>query len=83
MWDNTYRHHFKGSIITKPSEMMFKKLLTEIKHISEKNKVEIILINAWNEWAEGMILEPDKKNGYYFLNIIKDVFGKENEEIIS
>lgn len=79
MWDNTYRHHFRGSIITKPSKEMYKKMLSEIKRITDQNGVEIILINAWNEWAEGMVLEPDKENKYYFLEIIREVFGEKND----
>jgi hypothetical protein len=33
-------------------------------------------INCWNEWTEGSYLEPDRQNGYKYLEGIKKVFGE-------
>jgi hypothetical protein len=34
---------------------------------------QFVVINAWNEWGEGMALEPNDIYGYGFLDIIKEV----------
>ena len=40
------------------------------------NPKRVIFLKLWNEWAEGMILEPSNIHGYRFLEGIKEVFGE-------
>lgn len=71
-WDNTPRHKNRGYVITPiKKETMFNYL----NHVKDE---EYIFINAWNEWAEGMILEGTKENGYKYLTWIKEWTDKEN-----
>lgn len=74
-WDNTSRHKNRGSFLKGVSVNKFKKYFS--KFIKEcKNENEFLFINAWNEWAEGMYLEPDKVNKYSFLEAIKEVLNE-------
>lgn len=34
------------------------------------------VICCWNEFGEGSFIEPTKKNGFSYLEIVRDVFGK-------
>lgn len=65
-WDNTPRHSLRGYIITPPDKEKFFEYMNLIKDD------EYIFINAWNEWAEGMVLEPTEHNGYKYLDWIKE-----------
>ncbi len=65
-WDNTPRHSKRGYVITPPNKNVFLEFMDSI----EEN--EFLFINAWNEWCEGMILEPTKENGYKYLEWIKE-----------
>lgn len=66
-WDNTPRHKYRGYIITPPSKDKFDKYIEIIKNH------DIVIINAWNEWAEGMMLEPTEKDKYKYLSWIKSL----------
>lgn len=73
MWDNTYRHKWRGYKISRPSKEVFETYLRALKSDCKKRGKDFVFFNAWNEWAEGMILEPEEKYGYYFLDSIKKV----------
>ena len=45
----------------------------------QKNMIrgnEVVFLNAWNEWGEGMYLEPDKINKFKYLEAIRNVVSK-------
>lgn len=65
-WDNTSRHKNRGYIITSIDKKHFFSLINSVKDH------DYVLLNAWNEWAEGMILEPTEDNKYKYLEWIKE-----------
>lgn len=73
-WDNTARRGKEAIIILDPSA---KRLCNDLRKVIEKTadkpvEEQLIFINAWNEWAEGMYLEPDQTFGRGRLEMIKE-----------
>lgn len=64
-WDNTPRHKERGDIIKPYRKKYFDQYMNLIKN------EEFLFINAWNEWCEGMIMEPTEEKGYRYLEWIK------------
>lgn len=73
-WDNEARKprrgvSFKGSSPENYRFWLEKTISKTIKEHEEGSLAEpLVFINAWNEWAEGAHLEPDRKYGYSYLN---------------
>ena len=70
-WDNTPRFGNKANIYLKFSLNAYYKWLSKIIKYTKESlpaNQQYIFINAWNEWAEGAYLEPDKKYGYSYIN---------------
>lgn len=72
-WDNTARKGDKGIVMEGTTPEKFEKYMKLQKENLKKMDQKYIFINAWNEWAEGTYLEPDKKNGYQYLDVIKKI----------
>ena len=75
-WDNTPRKKERGSIYYGATPDKFEYYFSKLVNISSKKKSDFIFINAWNEWAEGAYLEPDKKNKFGYLEVIKRISTK-------
>jgi len=69
-WDNSPRFGSKGAIFTNVTPEKFGYYLS-IQ--AKRSKGEFVFINAWNEWAEGAYLEPDKKNSTKLLDEVKKI----------
>lgn len=72
-WDNEARRPGRGMIIHGSTPQKFEYWLNQLCTYAEENKVygeSIVCINAWNEWAEGAVLEPDVHYGGSYLNAL-------------
>lgn len=69
-WDNEARRPGRGFSLKGSTPAKYGAWLTAAccKAMQQPNPDErIVFINAWNEWAEGAYLEPDRHHGFAFL----------------
>ena len=79
-WDNTPRKGKRGDVYVGASPEKFKHYFDlQVKHVKREYKTDWLVMFAWNEWAEGGILEPTERYGTGYLDAIRDVL-LENEE---
>ena len=72
-WDNTARYKNKAKIYQGLSFDSMENNLTELMKKAREHDSPYVFFNAWNEWSEGAYLEPDLRNGYRYLEIVKRV----------
>ena len=70
-FDDTPRRGKKGHVIVNSSPELFEKYLMMLLAKSETEGKEMVFLNAWNEWGEGMYLEPDEKFEMEYLDAVK------------
>ena len=68
-YDNTPRYG-KNGVVFDSSPSLFEEYLSKIMAKNEVNGCDITFVDAWNEWAEGMHLEPDTKYAFGWLQAI-------------
>lgn len=72
-WDNTPRKGNRGLVVQGASPDKFEKYMTwQIARTKEVYHKDMLFVAAWNEWAEGSMLEPDEQNGYGYLQAMKN-----------
>lgn len=69
-WDNEARRPGRGRVYLHASPRRYRDWLRSTIHgrladVSETRR--LVFINAWNEWAEGAVLEPDTRLGHAWL----------------
>lgn len=70
-WDNEARKPGRGFTTIDSTPTKYRAWLRHAVNHAQRHPVEnesLVFINAWNEWAEGAYLEPDRRHGYAYLN---------------
>ncbi len=74
-WDNTARSGVNGFVLHNSTPELFKqvmiKAINKVKDLPADKK--IVFIKSWNEWAEGNYIEPDRKYGRKYLEVIREL----------
>lgn len=73
-WDNSPRRGSEAIIIhgADPSSVgQGLRRLVALQAVKPSQE-RLIFLNAWNEWAEGMYLEPDQERGRVLLEAVRD-----------
>lgn len=70
-YDDTPRRGKSGECLINNTPGIFEKNLERLLVKSIQNRNELLFINAWNEWGEGMYLEPDELYGYQYLEALR------------
>ncbi len=74
-WDNEARKPGRGYTFANATPGAYREWLSSAVADARAHPVageSVVFINAWNEWAEGAYLEPDRRHGYAFLNATRE-----------
>jgi glycosyltransferase involved in cell wall biosynthesis len=79
-WDNEARRPGRGFVLHGSTPAKFGAWLARMIAYTQAHRIQgeaIVAVNAWNEWAEGAVLEPDLHHGGAYLNAVaRAVFGR-------
>jgi lipopolysaccharide biosynthesis protein len=72
-WDNEARRAGRGRSLVHATPHAFSAWTRDAIAIARRRapKSPLVFVNAWNEWAEGAVLEPDTRFGYAWLDAIR------------
>lgn len=71
-YDDTPRRGHGGIVVRERSPEVFHRGMCALLQKAARNGSPFVFLNAWNEWGEGMYLEPDEEHGEAFLAALKN-----------
>jgi hypothetical protein len=74
-FDNSPRKAERAFITKGASPEKFERYFSKLVNHTRTDQLDINVINAWNEWGEGAILEPTQQSQYRWLEAVKNVVG--------
>lgn len=72
-WDNSVRRARQANILVGSTPAKFEAWTRQAAHRAQAKAADgrlpapLLFVNAWNEWAEGAVLEPSEKDGRAYL----------------
>lgn len=73
-WDNTPRKGKAGLVLKGGNPEKFENYLRKLVNLDRKDaSEEYIVINAWNEWGEGPVLEPSEQHKFKYLEAVQRI----------
>ena len=74
-FDNTARRQWTADIWHGSNPYTFRRWLSATARAVADRAPEqrLVFVNAWNEWAEGAVLEPTVRHGLGYLCAVRDV----------
>lgn len=74
-FDNTARRQWNADIWHGSNPYTFRRWLSATaRAVAERDpEHRLVFVNAWNEWAEGAVLEPTVRHGLGYLCAVRDV----------
>ena len=73
-WDNTPRAGKFGFVLEGSTPEHFRHhLRRELERVAQRRPEQrIVFLKSWNEWAEGNYLEPDRRFGRAYLEVVRE-----------
>ncbi|MHA3704361.1 glycosyltransferase WbsX family protein [Jatrophihabitans sp. YIM 134969] len=76
-WDNTPRSGRHGVVLDGATPERFRvHVRAAVEHVADRSEQErLLFVKSWNEWAEGNHLEPDRRFGHGYLEVLAEELG--------